>query len=275
MGAIFAIIFILSFYGGTNYYIGKRILQGLIYLFPQMNGKVYAGIYFFIALSIIMAFLPIPSGIKGIMSWVSAHWMGFFVYLLMLFLVTDLVIFLGGILKAIPNPLPPGTRFYGSLIVILLTTGLVCYGMYNANQIKQVSYEVEMQDTPLASEMQIVLISDLHLGAVKSEKNLESIVQGINNLEPDIVCLAGDIFNDDYYALRNPDRVIDLFKNIKATYGVYACLGNHDGGRTFNEMVGLLEQSNIKLLNDEYVIIDDQLVLLGRVDPSPMEDLGG
>ena len=35
-------------------------------------------------------------------------------------------------------------------------------------------------------------------------------------------------------------------------------------------MITFLERSNIKLLNDEYEIIDERLVLLGRVDPSPI-----
>ena len=200
--------------------------------------------------------------------------MGIFVYLLIFFIVADLVILFGSIAKIIPNPMLQSIRFYVGLIVLLLTTGLVSYGMYNANQIKYVSYDIQMKEKTLASDIKIVLISDLHLGAVNSEKHLESIVQGINNLEPDIVCLAGDIFNDDYHAIRNPDKVIDLLKSIKATYGVYASLGNHDGGKTFNEMVRFLEQSNIKLLNDEYVIIDERLVLLGRVDPSPIGGFG-
>ncbi len=274
LGAIFFIIFVLSFYGGANYYIGRRIFQGLTFLFPQINGKIYAGIYIFISLSIIIAILPLPFGIKNIMSWISSYWMGIFVYLLMLFLLADLILFLGSIIKVIPKPMPPAIHFYRGLIVLFLTTSLVSYGMYNASQIKQVSYNVQIKEAGLANEMQIVLISDLHLGAINSEKNLERIVQGINTLEPDIVCLAGDIFNDDYYALDNSEKAIDVLKSIEATYGVYACLGNHDGGRTFTEIVRFLEQSNIKLLNDEYVVINEELVLLGRVDPSPIGGYG-
>ncbi len=273
-GAIFGVVLIVSVYGGANFYIGSRILQWLSLLFPHINARIFAGVYIFFALSLIIAYLPLPSVIKGIMSWISAHWIGIFVYLLILFPAADLVILLGGIGKIIPSPLPQSIRFYEGLVVILLTTGLVSYGIYNANQIKDVSYDVQTKETTSATNMKIVLISDLHLGAVNSEKNLARLLQGINNLEPDIVCLAGDIFNDDYHAIRNPSAAIDLFKSITATYGVYACLGNHDGGSTFDEMMRFLEQSNIKLLNDEYVIIDERLVLIGRVDPSPIGGFG-
>ena len=131
-----------------------------------------------------------------------------------------------------------------------------------------------MKKTLSEGELKIVLISDLHLGSIRSEKLLHDIVHGINNLKPDIVCMAGDIFNDNYNLIRNPDRAEELFRSIKATYGVYAVLGNHDGGKTLDEMIGFLERSNVKLLNDEYVVIDERLVLVGRLDPSPIGGYG-
>lgn len=271
---IFGVIFIVFFYGGTNFYIGRRIFQWLSLLFPNVNGTIYVGIYIFFASSLIIGYLPLPSIIKGIMRWIGAHWMGIFVYLLILFLVSDLVILLGSIVKIIPTPMPQDIRFYAGLVAILLTAGLVSYGIYNANHIEYASYDIQTKETTFSANMKIVLIADLHLGAVNSENRLESIVQGINNLKPDIVCIAGDIFNDDFNALRNHDETIDLLKSITATYGVYACLGNHDGGNTFSEMINYLEQGNIKLLNDEYVIIDERLALFGRVDPSPIGGFG-
>lgn len=273
-GMILGIAFMVSFYGGTNFYIGRRIFQCLRFLFPHINGAAYAVIYIFFALSLIIGYLPLPSGIKGVMSWIGSLWMGIFIYLLMLFLVADLIILLGTIVRVIPRPMPQVICFYAGLIGILLTTGLVSYGIYHADQIKYPSYEVQVKEPTLSDDMKIALISDLHLGAINSEKRLESIVQGINELEPDIVCLAGDIFNGDYNAIHNPGEAIDLLKGITAKYGVYACLGNHDAGDTFNEFVRFLEQSNIKLLNDEYVIIDERLILFGRVDSSPIGRFG-
>ncbi|RUS50874.1 serine/threonine protein phosphatase, partial [Kurthia sp. 3B1D] len=92
---------------------------------------------------------------------------------------------------------------------------------------------------------------------------------------PDFILIPGDFFNDDFTAIQDPKRVSDLFKQLKATYGVYGTLGNHDGGKTFSQMVQLLEESNITLLNDEYVVIDDKLALVGRVDPSPIGGFNG
>ena len=75
--------------------------------------------------------------------------------------------------------------------------------------------------------------------------------------------------------MRNPEKAIDLLKSIDTAYGVYACMGNHDAGRTFPEMQRFLEQSNIVLLNDEHITINDRFVLVGRLDSSPIGGFGG
>lgn len=274
LAVFFFIIFVFSLYGGTNYYIGKRIFKGFNYLFPGINTKIYVVIFTLITLLIFIAILPLPLDIKRIISWISYHWVGIFVYLLLFFLVSDLAMLLGRVFKIAPNPMPQSIDFYKSLIVIILTVGVVGYGMYNAKQTKHVFYDIQIKNTSLEGEMKIVLISDLHLGAINSEKRLQGIVDSINKLKPDIVCIAGDIFNDDFNLIKDPEEVIKIFRNIKATYGAYAILGNHDAGKTLNKMIELLEKSNINLLNDEYVIIDKKLVLVGRLDPAPIGGFG-
>lgn len=272
---VFAFIIILAIYGSANYYIGRKTYHWLRLVFPTINPKLYIGIYIFIASSIILAFLPLSSGIKGVLSWISAYWMGVFVYLLLFILMANLVLLTGRLLKLIPKTMPRNIHFYAGLTVFLLTTIVVSYGIYNATQIKNVSYDIQIKGDRLPKDIHIVLISDLHLGAINSEKRIKSIVENINSLEPDIVTIAGDLFNDDYHAIKNPEKAIELLKSIQTKYGVYASLGNHDGGETFDEMVRFLEKSNITLLNDEHVIIDDKFILVGRLDPSPIGGYGG
>lgn len=275
LGIVFFIIFVFSLYGGANYYVGKKIYQGLSYFSRNINVKIYTIVFALIALSVFIATLPMPLETKRIISWVSYHWMGVFVYLLLFFLLSDLVLFLGKLLKIITAPTPENIAFYRSIAVILLTAGVVGYGIYNAGQIKHTAYNIQIEKTSFEGEFKIVLISDLHLGSIKSEKLLHDIVHGINSLKPDIVCIAGDIFNDNYNLIRNPERAEEFLRSIEATYGVYAVLGNHDAGKTLDKMMEFLEKSNVKLLNDEYVVIDDRMVLVGRLDPSPIGGYGG
>ena len=276
---IFGVLVVLCVFSGANFYVARKLFQWLRLVFTRMNAKIYICIFVFFVLSMFLGvsrpFLPIPLVIKNIMAWISALWMGVFVYLLLLFLVADLVVLLGSLVRVIPSPVPGAVRFVSGLLAVLLTMSIVSYGLYNANQIRHVSYDIQTGAPELKAGMKIVMISDLHLGAANSEKNLEKVIHDIDEMGPDIVCIAGDIFNDDFSAIQNPAGVIELFKSIDATYGVYACLGNHDGGRSLGQMTRLLEESDIELLNDEYRIIDDRLVLVGRLDASPIGGFGG
>ena len=271
---VFFVTIILLVYGGANVYIARRLYQWFNLLFQNINSTIYACIFIVIALSIVLGFSPVHSGVKKVINWISAYWMGIFVYLLIFCLAADCVVLLGSLVKIIPKPIPPSVIFFRGLSMLLLTIGVVSYSIYNANQIKLVNYDVSIKDKKLSDDIKIVLISDLHLGAVNSENNLEKIVRGVNSLEPDIVCIAGDIFNGDLSAISNPSKAMRTFLEIETKNGVYASLGNHDGGSAYDDMVRFLSQSNIKLLNDECEIIEGRVLLIGRMDRSPIGGFG-
>ena len=123
--------------------------------------------------------------------------------------------------------------------------------------------------------MNIVMISDLHLGAARSEHRLQTIVDEINAAGPDLILIAGDFFDSDFRAIRDPERAGRLIAQLNAPLGVYACLGNHDAGSTFDQMTAFLEQSGVRLLADESVVIAEKLVLTGRLDGSPIGSTSG
>ena len=273
-----ALIFISLFaalYGGTSFFIGKRLYQGLVALFPQLNLVVFAVVFALVASSLFVGIMPVPVPLRRLAFRVSTHWIGFYVYLLLLFLFADAVMLLGRMLSVVPHPLPQMIRFYATLAVVFATALLVLYGRYNAGRIRHAHYEIQTKTAAFPDGIKIALISDLHLGAAYSEKKLARIVQGINEVRPDIVCIAGDIFNDDVDLIRDPAGAANLFRSINATYGVYACLGNHDGGSDFEKMLCFLEESAITVLKDDHAVIDGRLVLIGRLDPSPIGGFGG
>lgn len=272
--AIGRVIFMLAILGCILFYYGRKILQYLKVIIKHVNSKVYISFYVvFIVMMIsgtVSSVISMPTVIKIVLRNISSFIMGIFVYSLILFLITDIVLMIGKIFKLIPNPLSNKIYLVSGLIVIGLTLCINIYGAINGNFIKSKSYNVKISNDIDKKEenMNIVLISDIHIGAVNSEKRIASIVDKINGLKPDIVCIAGDIFDNDYNAIYNPQKVISELKKIKSTYGVYACLGNHDTGNTVGKMVDLLKKSDIKLLNEEYEIIDNRLILVGRLDSS-------
>lgn len=277
MRVVFAMFMMLVVFGGVNYYISRRVYQGLVYMFPHIRFGIVFSVFLLLTVILILGFmrsmLPVSAGIKHVLGVISSYWMGGFAYLLIFTIVTDLLKLLLGVCR-LSFAKTEEFRFALFCVTIGLTLVMVIYGIYHAGQIKQVSYEVKVEGKTDISDLNIVMISDLHLGAVGSEARLENIVDEINGLQPDLVCIAGDFFDTDYASVREPERAIEIIRSIHSTYGTYACLGNHDTGQTLEQMLDFMEKCNIRVLNDEYVVLDDRLVLVGRLDASPIGGYG-
>ena len=263
----------VAVFGGANFYVWARLYQGLGFVFPQANIVAYIVLCTIVSMSLFAGFVPFPVVVKRILMWTGAHWMGLFAYLLAFLLIADIVLLVGGMFKLIPNS-APRMRFCTAAIAVALTLAVNGYGRYNANRIRHAEYEIKTRTEFFPDGMRIVLVSDLHLGAVNSERTLARMVNDINNISPDLVCVAGDIFNNDIDAVRNPEEAARLFKSVNAKHGVFACLGNHDGGGTFAQMLDLLAKGGVTVLKDGHAVVDGRLVLVGRLDPSPIGGAG-
>lgn len=163
----------------------------------------------------------------------------------------------------------------------------VCiYGFFNALNIRTTNYEVTIEtgtcrESGQIDSLRVVLIADLHMGYNIGCDMISDMVDKINAVNPDLVVFAGDIFDNDFDALENPQRLTALLKSIKSKYGSYACFGNHDidekilAGFTFDykakktsdpRMDKMLSDAGITLLTDESVTIADSVTLYGRPD---------
>ncbi|MBP6694564.1 MAG: metallophosphoesterase [Saprospiraceae bacterium] len=71
----------------------------------------------------------------------------------------------------------------------------------------------------------IVQISDIHAGSFDNKEKVRKGIDMINELNADVVCFTGDLVNSEKEEI---DPYIDVFADIKAKYGKFAILGNHD-----------------------------------------------
>ena len=104
------------------------------------------------------------------------------------------------------------------------------------------------------------------------------IVDRVNESEPDMVCIAGDIFDGNLDAVKDLAGAALELRRIKARNGVYACLGNHDVDRMrlfrndagTDRIADFLGEANILLLSDEAARISDTVYIAGRRDARPI-----
>lgn len=267
------LVVILLVLGGANWYIAYRLYKGVNSFFANVRFLPFLIVFLVFALLIPLGFgrliFPFTDKLKNFFGILFAYYLGIFIYLLLYTTVADFLLLIPRVMKLSFTQF----KFFNGIVssaVILLTLVTCIYGFINAKQIKHISYEICLENKTDISDINLVLLSDLHLGAVGSEERLEEIVSEINSLKPDIVCIAGDFFDTDFNAIRDPKRAKEALKKINSVFGVYACPGNHDSGNTAGKMIEFLKESNIKLLADEYTIIDERVILAGRLDGSPI-----
>lgn len=113
-----------------------------------------------------------------------------------------------------------------AFIITSITILGLAYSYYEARDLKVVRYDFFNQNVPLSFEnKKLVFISDIHCNKYFPPKKVKSLVEKINALNPDFIILGGDNVQKEEDILL---PFLEEVKNLKATYGVFSVLGNHD-----------------------------------------------
>lgn len=246
--------------------------------------KHFSWSMFLLTIFIGLAFiLPEDNFLRRPLFKIGAYWLGISLYLILYVALIDLLRWIySKVFKDKYNDFY--ARLICTLLIIVLTGATSIYGIINAKIVRTTEYEITInKDGGNFKEMTIAMFGDPQFGYNIGEYHLKQAVDIINKNDVDIVCVVGDIFDNQYSAIKHPDKLIDLFNQIKSKYGMYAVLGNHDVeepilcGFTFNdddienklaskEMLDFIKKSGMVLLYDENVIINDSVNLYGRAD---------
>ena len=101
--------------------------------------------------------------------------------------------------------------------------------------------------------LRLVHLSDFHYGPLTDSKHLERAVKAANDLRPDVIVLTGDYISQDrIYAA----PCAELVGRLRARFGVYAVLGNHDHWTDAALIADLFEAEGIKVLVNEGLRLD-------------------
>lgn len=273
------------------WYLSRRTLNWTRTWCKAAYKKWFVALYYiifaFFATSLVTAFfLPDGTHVRRFAKLISNYWLGILLYLLLFIGIADITKIILRRSKILKDNIYKSKRVFG-FVGLFMCAGIVSmsvYGIINAQIIRTTKYDITVDKACAAgSEMKIVLMADTHLGYSIGTKTLERAVEKVNGMDADIVCFAGDFFDNEYEALQDAEAMTELFKSIKSTYGTYACWGNHDisekilAGFTFNDdknssklidprFEEFMKKSDITLLEDESVLIDDAFYLVGRRD---------
>lgn len=149
----------------------------------------------------------------------------------------------------------------------LTAAGTTAYGMRTALGPPNLQ-RVQMPLAKLPRSMdglRLALVSDIHLGPLKGTHHVGRIVDLINSVTPDIVCVVGDLVDGSVAEL---GKFAEPLRGIESRHGAYFVTGNHEYYSGFAPWIDEVERLNVKALRNERVEI-------GGLDLAGVNDLGG
>ncbi|EFN3022255.1 metallophosphoesterase [Campylobacter lari] len=145
--------------------------------------------------------------------------------------------------------------------LIILSVSMVFKGFVNAISAPKVN-EVDIKIKNLKEDLNIALLSDVHLGKNLGEDFLKTLIDEVNALNADIIIIAGDLIDADIASM----TYINLLENFKSKYGTYFVYGNHEYYNDINAISKKLKTlKNFKVLEDESIDFGD-FTLSGTLD---------
>lgn len=270
----FGIVF--SVYGLINYYILRRAVPSV----PES----YKTLFLVVAIFIIVSFFAgrflervWVSFFSDLLIWVGSVWIAFMVYFFLALIIIDLFRLLNFIIPFFPSFLTANvekTRRITTLVVFILVFITVVGGYINTKMIVTKTYNLNIKKhAGKLKSLNVVMASDFHLGTILGKSFLNNVVDRINALKPDIILLAGDIFDEDLSGVIK-NNIDEELVRLKSKYGVFAVTGNHEYIGGIEAASKYLIAHGVNLLRDKYEMIDGSFYLVGREDRSSRQFAG-
>jgi predicted MPP superfamily phosphohydrolase len=125
---------------------------------------------------------------------------------------------------------------------------------YNSVSVRTVDYQKE--NLPRQFEnFKVVFISDIQADHYTDERRLTNYLNKVNSLNPDLILIAGDLITTgpDYIELSARE-----VGKLKAKYGVYSCVGDHDNwayrndyARSLSEVKSALNYHGVQMIDND------------------------
>lgn len=257
---VVASVGVIALWGGAHIYLYARLVRDpAIPLAAFLTGSLVA-----LALIAVWALSHrAPRALARPVHVVGYTWMG---------LILPLLVFLAwGDVARLLAPPPEDPLFIARLqagLSFSLAVALGFYGWLVARRpapLKKV--EVELERWPAGLDgFRIVQISDLHIDAVMTRREVESLVARVNALQPDLVALTGDLIDGTPRSLGDK---IEPLRELKARQGVWFVTGNHEYYSGGDRWIAAFEGLGLGLLQNERVVLGDdrgQFALAGVPD---------
>lgn len=253
----------------VNLYIYKHLLHFNLIGLQQVAFKIA---FFTIVFSYPLGrFLEraTPSLLSDFLVKMGSIWLGAMLYFTLFFMLIDLFRFVSWAFSS-PNILGiTVSKLLSSRVKIGIAgfvTIILVAGYINALFPKVNKLSIKTNKTISGyNTLRVAMASDIHLGTVISNGRLRRFVEMVNSQKPDIILLAGDIFDEDIGPVIKRDMG-KLISQLNAPLGVYAITGNHEYIGGVEPAVTYLTQHGVTVVRDSVISPQNIFNIVGRDD---------
>jgi uncharacterized protein len=263
---------VLTVYGLINCYIFISGWEAI----PQDSywRGLFAILFLFFVLSFIIGrFLEriTVSWLSAALVWAGSFYLAAMVYVLLIIVVIDLARLINFAIPFFPSLLYTQYQQAKELTALAVASIAVCIviaGHINARspRVKELDLSISKNSRKI-EPLNIVAVSDIHLGTIICKARLEKIVNQINQLNPDLVLLPGDVVDEDLGPVIK-QNLGETLRKIRSRFGIFAITGNHEYIGGVEEACRYLADHGITMLRDNSVKVNDSVYVVGREDRS-------
>lgn len=153
----------------------------------------------------------------------------------------------------------PPERDYFALGFLGLAVAVTAYGVINAAATRVKRITVKLPNLPTAWRGRTaVLMSDLHLGNYRGPRFARRMVKMANRLNPDVVFIAGDLYDGTPGDLA---RIAEPLSALKPALGSFFVEGNHEEFSDSAKYLKAVASAGVRVLVNEVVVVDGLQVL--------------
>ncbi|MDQ0194376.1 metallophosphoesterase [Paenibacillus wynnii] len=249
----------------VNVYIGYHLLILVQEGLPSISTGWFWSIFMLVAFAYVVGRIPLPRSLKPVgrlFKVIGSYYLACMEFAVIMLPLADIFY---GVLRLTGVQLDRYVIEAGITLVVLLIVFLV-WGSINAwsSVVRTHSLQID-KSTGHSLPLTIAVASDLHLGNIVGNRHLKRLVKRINEMQPDLILLPGDVLDDSIEPfIRN--RMDETLRQLKARYGIYAVLGNHEYyGGSIEQYTKVMDNIGIRVLQDEIVEVAGTYIV-GRKD---------
>jgi predicted MPP superfamily phosphohydrolase len=184
------------------------------------------------------------------LSWIPLLWMGCLWLTVVMLGITDGLLWLLG---AGPAEGAARIRAIGVVGVVAVATAVGLRAALAIPSVRRVEVKIERWPESLDG-FRIVQLSDIHVGPILQREFVESLVAKVNDLDPHLVALTGDLVDGSVRQLR---AEVEPLGDLSAPHGVYFVTGNHDYYSGAEAWLARIRELGIRPLRNQRVQIGD------------------